>query len=174
MNSTFDSFVHKISSPFRFGFFLATKLPAAFFVGLKLKQINEQSCTILVKHSWFSKNPFKSVYFAAEAMAAERASEDIARINVRKKKNEIYKQKYGTNPESDDISTLEKRGYFRVDFGDEGFQHGETYSGEEDTRRRREEYYARRGSTAPNKFLDYQKRIANMGKQILSNTRGNG
>lgn len=110
----------------------------------------------------------------SEAMAAERASEDIARINVRKKKNEIYKKKYGTNPESDDISTLEKRGYFRVDFGDEGFQHGETYSGEEDTRRRREEYYARRGSTAPNKFLDYQKRIANMGKQILSNTRGNG
>lgn len=74
MNNNFASFVHKISSPIRFGFFLATKLPAAYFVGLKLNQINEQSCTILVKHSWFSKNPFKSVYFAAEAMAAEMST----------------------------------------------------------------------------------------------------
>jgi hypothetical protein len=71
MNSHFNQFVQKISSPFRFGFFLATKLPAAFFVGLKLKEVNEDHCTITVKHSWFSKNPFKSVYFAAEAMAAE-------------------------------------------------------------------------------------------------------
>jgi hypothetical protein len=74
MINNFKTFVHKISSPTRFGFFLATKLPAAFFVGLKLNQINEQSCTILVKHSWFSKNPFKSVYFAAEAMAAEMST----------------------------------------------------------------------------------------------------
>ena len=74
MNQHFASFVDKISSPIRFGFFLATKLPAAYFVGLKLNQINEQSCTILVKHSWFSKNPFKSVYFAAEAMAAEMST----------------------------------------------------------------------------------------------------
>lgn len=74
MNNNFKLFVHKISSPIRFGFFLATKLPAAFFVGLKLKQINAQSCSILVKHSWFSKNPFKSVYFAAEAMAAEMST----------------------------------------------------------------------------------------------------
>lgn len=74
MNSQFTLFVHKISSPIRFGFFLATKLPAAFFVGLKLKQIDENNCVIRVKHSWFSKNPFKSVYFAAEAMAAEMST----------------------------------------------------------------------------------------------------
>ena len=89
MNSTFDSFVHKISSPFRFGFFLATKLPAAFFVGLKLKQINEQSCTILVKHSWFSKNPFKSVYFAAEAMAAELSTGLLAIGHIHNKSSKV-------------------------------------------------------------------------------------
>jgi hypothetical protein len=74
MTSLFKAFVQKISSPLNFGFFLATKLPAAFFVGLKLNHINEQSCTIQVKHTWFSKNPFKSVYFAAEAMAAEMST----------------------------------------------------------------------------------------------------
>jgi hypothetical protein len=74
MANSFNVFVQKISSPIRFGFFLATKLPAAFFVGLKLKEINTHSCSINVKHTWFSKNPFKSVYFAAEAMAAEMST----------------------------------------------------------------------------------------------------
>jgi hypothetical protein len=71
MGDTFNQFVQKISNPIRFGFFLATKLPAAFFVGLRLNQIDEEQCTIGVRHSWFSKNPFRSMYFAAEAMAAE-------------------------------------------------------------------------------------------------------
>ena len=71
MGALFSQFVQKISSPIRFGFFLATKLPAAFFVGLRLNEIDEVKCIIGVRHSWFSKNPFKSMYFAAEAMAAE-------------------------------------------------------------------------------------------------------
>jgi len=74
MNTHFSSFVNKISSPISFGFFLATKLPAAFFVGLRLKHVDENTCTIRVRHSWFSKNPFKSMYFAAEAMAAEMST----------------------------------------------------------------------------------------------------
>ena len=74
MGDTFNQFVQKISNPIRFGFFLATKLPAAFFVGLRLNQIDEEQCTIGVRHSWFSKNPFRSMYFAAEAMAAEMSS----------------------------------------------------------------------------------------------------
>ena len=71
MPELFNLFVKKINHPLRFGFFLATKLPAAFFVGLRLKVIDANKCTIGVRHSFFSKNPFKSVYFAAEAMAAE-------------------------------------------------------------------------------------------------------
>jgi hypothetical protein len=74
MGVSFSQFVQKISSPIRFGFFLATKLPAAFFVGLRLNEIDEEKCSIGVRHSWFSKNPFKSMYFAAEAMAAEMSS----------------------------------------------------------------------------------------------------
>jgi len=74
MNNSFNNFKQIISNPIKFGFFLITKLPAAFFVGLKLKSIDENNCVITVKHSWFSKNPFKSVYFAAEAMAAEMST----------------------------------------------------------------------------------------------------
>ncbi len=74
MTKQFAAFVNKINAPIRFGYFLATQLPAAFFVGLRLNKINQNDCTIKVRHSWFSKNPFKSVYFAAQAMAAEMST----------------------------------------------------------------------------------------------------
>jgi hypothetical protein len=88
MSSSFETFAHKISAPIKFRFFLATKLPAAFFVGLRIKYLNEKSCGICIKHSWFSKNPFKSVYFAAEAMAAEMSTGLLAfgHIYLRKPK----------------------------------------------------------------------------------------
>ncbi len=74
MTDSFNNFKQIISNPIKFSFFLFSKLPAAFFVGLKLSSINEKDCVIRIKHSWFSKNPFKSVYFAAEAMAAEMST----------------------------------------------------------------------------------------------------
>ena len=74
MENNFKTFISKIQSPIRFGFFLATKLPSAFFVGLKLQFIQQDACTIKVKHTWRSKNPFHSMYFAAQAMAAEMST----------------------------------------------------------------------------------------------------
>lgn len=89
MEALFSSFVQKISSPIRFGFFLITKLPAAYFVGLKLSTISEQSSSISVKLSWFSKNPFKSVYFAAEAMAAEMSTGLLAFGHIYKRSQKV-------------------------------------------------------------------------------------
>ena len=51
--------------------FLFFKLPSAFWCGVPLKSINETQCTTSVKHRWFNKNPFNSLYFAVQAMAAE-------------------------------------------------------------------------------------------------------
>jgi hypothetical protein len=53
-------------------------LPAAFFAGLRIQHFDANSCTVKIKYSWFSKNPFKSVYFAVEAMAAEMCSGMLA------------------------------------------------------------------------------------------------
>jgi hypothetical protein len=36
------------------------------------------TCTVKIKYSWFSQNPFKSIYFAVEAMAAELCSGMLA------------------------------------------------------------------------------------------------
>ena len=51
--------------------FLFFKLPSAFISGVRVKLINEQKCEVGVTHKWINQNPFKSMYFAVQAMAAE-------------------------------------------------------------------------------------------------------
>jgi acyl-coenzyme A thioesterase PaaI-like protein len=51
--------------------FLLTKLPAALFMGFRVKDITTEKCEVTLPYGWRSKNPFKSIYFAAQAAAAE-------------------------------------------------------------------------------------------------------
>lgn len=88
-NPHFTSFSNKINSPILFKFFLATKLPAAFFAGLKIKEFNENKCVVQIRYSWFSMNPFKSIYFAVEAMAAEMCSGMLAFSQVYKRSPKV-------------------------------------------------------------------------------------
>jgi len=47
------------------------KLPAAYFTGVRTKAIHENSCVVSVKHRWVSQNPFNSMFWAVQGMAAE-------------------------------------------------------------------------------------------------------
>lgn len=47
------------------------KLPSAFWCGVRVKSISNSNCVTSVKHKWFNQNPFNSMYFAVQAMAAE-------------------------------------------------------------------------------------------------------
>lgn len=51
--------------------FLFLKLPSAFWCGVRVKSITTNKCEVSVKHRWVNQNPFKSMYFAVQAMAAE-------------------------------------------------------------------------------------------------------
>lgn len=51
--------------------FLAMKLPSAFLCGVRLKAINETTCVTTVKHRWINQNPFNSMFWAVQGMAAE-------------------------------------------------------------------------------------------------------
>jgi hypothetical protein len=51
--------------------FLFFKLPSAYFCGVRVKQIDNITCVVTVKHRWINQNPFNSMYFAVQAMAAE-------------------------------------------------------------------------------------------------------
>ncbi len=47
------------------------KLPSAYLCGVRVKTITAQQCVATVKHRWINQNPFNSMYFAVQAMAAE-------------------------------------------------------------------------------------------------------
>ncbi len=47
------------------------KLPAAYFTGVRVTDINDDSCTVSVKHRWINQNPFNSMFWAVQGIAAE-------------------------------------------------------------------------------------------------------
>ena len=51
--------------------FNLAKLPAAYFTGVRAKYIDDVKCIVSVKHRWINQNPFKSMFWAVQGMAAE-------------------------------------------------------------------------------------------------------
>jgi len=66
----------------KFGWFLLYKLPAAFFSGVRVIEIDEKKCVTVVPFRWLTQNPFRSTYFASLAMAAEMSTGALALSNV--------------------------------------------------------------------------------------------
>ena len=58
-------------SPSKLNSFLMLKLPSAWLCGVRVKHIDETECEVGVTHRWINQNPFNSMYFAVQAMAAE-------------------------------------------------------------------------------------------------------
>lgn len=58
-------------TPSKLNAFMFFKLPSAFWSGVRVKSISPEVCEVTVKHRWFNQNPFNSMYFAVQAMAAE-------------------------------------------------------------------------------------------------------
>ncbi len=58
-------------TPTKLNTFMFFKLPSAYWSGVRVKTISSTICETTVKYKWFNQNPFKSMYFAVQAMAAE-------------------------------------------------------------------------------------------------------
>ena len=77
-----DSFIESIRHPVKSRMFLLFKLPSAFFSGVRIRYIDETRCEVSVPYKWFSKNPFRSTYFACLSMAAEMSTGALAMANI--------------------------------------------------------------------------------------------
>lgn len=64
--------------------FTFLKLPSAWWSGVRCKSINEETCEVSVRHKWFNQNPFKSMYFATQAMAAELSTGALVMSFIKK------------------------------------------------------------------------------------------
>lgn len=69
--------------------FLLFKLPSAYICGVRVKQIDENKCVVTVKHRWINQNPFNSMYFAVQAMAAELSTGALVMLEIQKSGKKI-------------------------------------------------------------------------------------
>ena len=77
-----NTFIQLVKHPVKFRMFLFSKLPAALFSGVSLKYVDEEKCEVMVPFKWFTRNPFRSTYFACLSMAAEMSTGILAMANV--------------------------------------------------------------------------------------------
>lgn len=69
--------------------FLLLKLPSAFLCGVRAKQLETSKCVVSVKHRWINQNPFNSMYFAVQAMAAELSTGALVMYQIKKSNRKI-------------------------------------------------------------------------------------
>ena len=58
-------------SPSKINWYLLFKLPAAWFTGVRVSSIDHNRCITRVRFRWINQNPFRSMFWAVQGMAAE-------------------------------------------------------------------------------------------------------
>jgi hypothetical protein len=76
-------------TPSKLNTFLIFKLPSAYLTGVRVKSITDKACLVTVKHRWINQNPFKSMYFAVQAMAAELSTGALVMAQIQKNQAKI-------------------------------------------------------------------------------------
>ncbi|GAB3874234.1 hypothetical protein GCM10028824_27160 [Hymenobacter segetis] len=76
------AFRRQVLNPLKLRLFMLRKLPMAWLAGLRLTQLTPESATVTIRYKYLTQNPFRSLYFACLAMAAEFASGVQAMMQV--------------------------------------------------------------------------------------------
>lgn len=76
-------------TPGKLNTYLFFKLPSAYWSGVRVKKISASECAATVKHRWFNQNPFNSMYFAVQAMAAELTTGALMMYHINKSGKKI-------------------------------------------------------------------------------------
>ena len=69
-----------------FNFF---KLPSVWWCGIRAKELQENKCVVSVKFRWINQNPFKSMFWAVQGMAAELTTGALVMGKIRESNKRI-------------------------------------------------------------------------------------
>lgn len=65
------------------------KLPSAWLAGVRVKEINDSLCVTTVRHRWMNQNPFNSMFWAVQGMAAELSTGAMVIGKIRESNHRI-------------------------------------------------------------------------------------
>ena len=77
-----QAFRRQLLNPLKQRLFLLTQLPAAGLAGVRVQTLTLEAATVTVPFKYLTKNPFRSIYFACQSMAAEMASGVLAMMHT--------------------------------------------------------------------------------------------
>ena len=63
-----------IITPRRINLFILFKMPLGYLSGMRVQSITDTSAIVRIKYKWMNQNPFKSMFWAAQGMAAEMST----------------------------------------------------------------------------------------------------
>lgn len=69
---------------FLFNAFILAKVPIARIAGVRLRYLDDTQCRMDVRYGWINRNPFKSMFWAVEGMAAEFSTGALCIAKIRK------------------------------------------------------------------------------------------
>ncbi|RXG22411.1 DUF4442 domain-containing protein [Leeuwenhoekiella aequorea] len=73
----------------KFNKFIMFKLPSAWLCGVRVKSISERSSSTTVRHKWINQNPFNSMFWAVQGMAAELSTGSMVINQIRQSGHKI-------------------------------------------------------------------------------------
>ena len=71
------------NNPFRLKLFFIRHMPMGLLNGLRIVELDKKHARVSVPYNYLTKNPFQSLYFAVQAMAAELSSGAMAIAEVK-------------------------------------------------------------------------------------------
>ena len=74
---------------FQLHLFLFIKIPISWIAGVRLKEMNDEICITKVKFGWLNQNPFNSMFWAVQGMAAEFSTGFLCAEKIRKSGKKI-------------------------------------------------------------------------------------
>ncbi|MDU8886520.1 DUF4442 domain-containing protein [Yeosuana sp. MJ-SS3] len=97
-------------APSKLNTFLLFKLPSAYLCGVRVKSIDKNKCIVSVKHRWINQNPFKSMYWVVQGMAAELTTGVLVMQKIKESGKKISMLVAGNN------ATFTKKATGRITF----------------------------------------------------------
>ncbi len=70
-SASFQAYRQLVFHPLKFRLFLLSRLPLILFTGIRIRELTPEQAVVSVRFKWLNQNPFRSIYFAVLAMAAE-------------------------------------------------------------------------------------------------------
>ncbi|MCW3070414.1 MAG: thioesterase [Bacteroidetes bacterium] len=97
-----SKFQKQVNNRFLMRLFLLKSLPMAFFARIRVKHLDDREALTLVRYGWLTQNPFRSMYFACQAMAAEMSTGLLVMNGI-----------YGSKPGISMLIIKNEAGYFK-------------------------------------------------------------